>query len=48
MEDESIRRYFGKIAEIVARIKTCGGDKSEDKVVWKILKTLTPAYIQTT
>ena len=46
MEDKSIISYFGRIANIIIGIKTCGGEKFEDEIVWKILKTLTPTYRQ--
>ena len=44
MEDESKRTYFGRISEIVVGIKACDGKKDEDEILWKILKTLRPAY----
>ena len=44
MEDESIRSYIGRILEIVARIRSHGGTKLNDEVIWKILKSLTPPF----
>ena len=44
MEDESVRRYIGRILEIVAGIKSHGGTKLDDEVIWKILKSLTPPF----
>ena len=44
MEDESVRSYVGRISEIVARIRSHGGTKSKDEVIWKILKSLTPPF----
>lgn len=43
MDDDSLRSYFGIMIDIVTDIKTCGGEKSEDEVIGKILKT----YIKT-
>ena len=48
MEDESIRSYIGRMSEIVTGIKSYGGDKIENEVIWKILRTLTPVFKQTT
>ena len=44
MEDESIRSYIGRISEIVAGITSLDGMKSDDEVIWKILKILTPPF----
>ena len=44
MEDESIRSYGGRISYIFVGIKTCGGTKEENEVIWKILKSLTPPF----
>ena len=44
MEDESVRNYIGRISEIFAGIKSHGGTKSDDEVIWKILKSLTPPF----
>ena len=44
MEDESVRSYIGIIYEIVARIASLSGKKSDDEVVWKILKILTSPF----
>ena len=38
MEDESIRSYVGRIFEIVIGIRSHGGTKLDDEVIWKILK----------
>ena len=45
MEDESIKSYIGRISEIFLGIKSYGGTKEEDEVVWNILK-LTPPFKQ--
>ena len=42
MEDESVRSYIGRISEIVVGIRSHGGTKLDDEVIWKILKILTP------
>ena len=42
IEDESLRTYIGRIYKITMGIKAQGGTKSDDEVIWKILKTLTP------
>ena len=42
MEDESIRSYVGRIFDIVVGIKSHGGTKLYDEVIWRILKSLTP------
>jgi hypothetical protein len=42
MEDESIRTYVGRVLEIIASIRSQGGTKEDDEVIWKILKSLTP------
>ena len=44
MKDESIRSYIGRISEIVVGIRSHGGTKYEDAVMWKILKSLTPPF----
>ena len=44
LEDESVRSYVGRIFEIVAQIRSHGGTKLEDEVIWKILKILTPLF----
>ena len=44
MEDESVRTYVGRISEIIVGIKSQGGTKEDDEVIWKILKTLTPPF----
>ena len=44
MEDEFVRSYVGRILEIVAGIRSHGGTKSDDEVIWKILKSLTPPF----
>ena len=44
MEDESIRSYVGKIFKITTSIKSQGGTKEYDEVIWKTLKTLTPPF----
>ena len=41
MEDESIRSYVGKIFEILAGITSHDGNKLDDEVIWKILKSMT-------
>lgn len=46
LEDETIKSYFARISKIVIGIRSCGGSKKEDEVVWQILKTLTPTYKQ--
>ena len=46
MEDESIRTYVGRILEIATGIRSQGGTKQDDEVMWKILKTLTPPFKQ--
>ena len=38
LEDEFVRSYVGRIFEIVARIRSYGGTKLDDEVIWKILK----------
>ena len=48
MEDESIRIYIGRISKIVVGIQSCNGSKDEDEIIWKILKTLQPPFMQTT
>ena len=40
MEDESIRCYIGRISNIVARIGSCEGTKSNDEIIWQILKSM--------
>ena len=44
MEDEYVRTYIGRISEITIGIKSQGGSKEDDEVIWKILKTLTPPF----
>ena len=44
MEDESIRTYIGRISKITIGIRSQGGTKEDDEVIWKILKTLTPPF----
>ena len=44
MEDESMRRYIGRISEIVVAIRSHGGTKLDDEVIWKILRSLTPPF----
>ena len=44
MEDEFLRSYVGRISEIVAGIKSHDRKKSDDEVIWKILKILTPPF----
>ena len=44
MEDESVRSYIGRISEIVAGIRSHGGTKLDDEVIWKILISLTPPF----
>ena len=44
MEDESVRRYVGRIFEIVVGITYLDGTKSKDEVIQKILKILTPPF----
>ena len=44
LEDEAVRSYIGRISEIVAGIKSHGGTKLDDEVIWKILKSLTPPF----
>ena len=44
MEDESVRNYDGRISKIVTGIRSHGGTKEDDEVIWKILKSLTPPF----
>ena len=44
MEDESVRSYIGTISEIIVGIRSHGGTKLDDEVIWKILKRLTPPF----
>ena len=44
MEDEFVRSYVGRISKIFVGIRSHGGTKSEDEVIWKILKSLTPPF----
>ena len=44
MEDESVRSYVGRISKIVAEITFNDGKKSDDEVIWKILKNLTMPF----
>ena len=36
MEDELVRKYGGRVSEIVVGIKGCGGKKEYDDIIWKI------------
>ena len=47
MEDETIRTYVGRISEITIGIRSQGGTKEDDEVIWKILKSLTPPFEST-
>ena len=44
MEDEHVRSYIGRILEIVVRIRSHGGTKLDDEVIWTNLKTPTPPF----
>ena len=44
MEDESTRSYIGRILEMVVGIRSHGGTKDDNEVIWKIMKTLTPPF----
>lgn len=44
LEDEFVRSYVGRITKIVAGITSLGVKKSNDEVIWKILKSLTPPF----
>ena len=44
MEDEFVRSYVGRIFEIFVGITSHDGKKSDDEVIWKILKSLTPPF----
>ena len=44
MEDESVRSHIGRISDIVAGITSLDGIKSDDEVIWKILKSMTPPF----
>ena len=44
MEDKSIRSYDGRISNIVVGFTSHDGNKSDDEVIWKILKILTPPF----
>lgn len=44
MEDESVRSYIGRMSKIVIDIKSCGGTKTKNELIWKILRTLTHAF----
>ena len=44
MEDKSVKTNIGRILEITIGIKSQGGTKEDDEVIWKILKTLTPPF----
>ena len=44
MEDESVKSCIGKISKIVVGIKSCNRTKDEDKIIWNILKNLTPPF----
>lgn len=41
---ESIRTFVGRISEITIGIRSQGGTKENDEVIWKILKSLTPPF----
>ena len=44
MEDEYVRTYVGRISEITLSIRSQGGTKEDNEVIWKILKSLTPPF----
>ena len=44
MEDKSIRTYSSRILKIIVGIRSQGGTKEDDEVIWKILKALTPPF----
>ena len=44
MEDEYVRTDIDKISKIDGGIKSQGGTKEDDEVIWKILKSLTPPF----
>ena len=44
MEDEFLRSYVGRISKIIVGIRSHGGTKLDDEVIWKILKILTPLF----
>ena len=44
MKDQSVITYIGRISEITPGIKSQGGTKEDDVVIWKILKRLTPPF----
>lgn len=44
MEDDFVRTYIGRISEITIGIKSQGGTKEYNEVIWKILKNLTPSF----
>ena len=44
MEDEFVRSYIGRISKIIIGIKSYEGTKSNDEVIWKILKSMTPPF----
>ena len=44
LEDESVRSYVGRISKIVVGITSLDGKKSDDEVIWKILKSLTSPF----
>ena len=44
MEDEPIRTFVGGISEIIVGIRSQGGTKEDNEVIWKILKILTPPF----
>ena len=46
MEDESIITYVGNLLEITTSIRSQGGTKQDDEVIWKILKILMPTFMQ--
>ena len=44
MEDESVRSYIGRIFEIFVGIRSYEGTKSDDEVLWTILKIMTTPF----
>ena len=44
MEDEFVRTFLGKISKIATSIRSQGGTKEDDKVIWKILMRLSPLH----
>ena len=45
MEDESVRTYIDRILEITIGIRSQGGTKEYDEVIWKIFKTLSSPFM---